>query len=158
MEPRNLLKPYFETSVTFDPFGFFGAVFTAVLTRMSSYHFIQCLYLLWGLFNFLSQKHCCAYKDIYNQETPPPSPARNLSCKLSVFTHTFMQTQKIILMFNVVELWTSNDCCKNIHVPSINYNLRCSSMVSSSVTLLSALFEHLIISQPLDGSDSYMVL
>ena len=39
---------------------------------------------------------------------------------------------------------------------SIYYNLCCRRR-SSSVTLLSASFEHLIISQPLDGTDSYMV-
>ena len=36
MEPRNMLKPYFETSVTFEPFGIFDAVFTVVFRRMSS--------------------------------------------------------------------------------------------------------------------------
>ena len=41
MEPRNLLKPYFETSVTFEPFGIFDVVFTVVLRRMNSYHFIH---------------------------------------------------------------------------------------------------------------------
>ena len=35
MEPRNLPKPYFETSVTFEPFGFFDAVFIVVLRRMN---------------------------------------------------------------------------------------------------------------------------
>ena len=36
MEPRNLLKPDLETSVTFEPLGFFDVVFTLVLRRMSS--------------------------------------------------------------------------------------------------------------------------
>ena len=50
MEPKNLLKPYFETSVIFELFGFFYAVFTVVLRRMSSIIFYMCLYLRWGLF------------------------------------------------------------------------------------------------------------
>ena len=51
MEPKDLLKPCFETSVTFEPFGIFDAVFTVVLRRMSSVILYMCVYLLWGLFN-----------------------------------------------------------------------------------------------------------
>ena len=40
MEPRNLLKPYFETSVILERFGFFDAVFTVVLRRMSSITYV----------------------------------------------------------------------------------------------------------------------
>ena len=51
MEPRNLLKPDFETSITFEPLGIFSAVFNVVLRRMSSVILYMCLYLHWGLFN-----------------------------------------------------------------------------------------------------------
>ena len=51
MEPRNLLKPDFETSVTFEPLGIFCAVFTVMLKRMSSIILYMCLYVHWGLFN-----------------------------------------------------------------------------------------------------------
>ena len=43
-------KPDFETSVTFKPLGFFYAVFTVVLRRMSSIILYMSLYLHWGLF------------------------------------------------------------------------------------------------------------
>ena len=45
MEPRNLLKPDIETSVTFEPLGIFDAVFTFVLRRMSSIILCMCLYV-----------------------------------------------------------------------------------------------------------------
>ena len=51
MESRNLLKPYFETSVTFEPPGIFDAVFTVVVRRISSFILYMCLFLHWGLFN-----------------------------------------------------------------------------------------------------------
>ena len=51
MEPRNQLKADFETSITFEPFEVFDAVFTVVLRRMSSIILYMCLYLHWGLFN-----------------------------------------------------------------------------------------------------------
>ena len=55
MEPRNLLKPDFETSVTFEPLGiFFDEGFTVVLRGMSSIILYICLYLHWGLFNINS--------------------------------------------------------------------------------------------------------
>ena len=50
MEPRNLLKPDFETSVTFEPLGIFDAAFTVLLMRMSSIILFMCLYLHLGLF------------------------------------------------------------------------------------------------------------
>ena len=43
-------KPDFETSVTVEPLGFFDAVFTVVLRRMSSIILYMCLYLQLGLF------------------------------------------------------------------------------------------------------------
>ena len=51
MEPRNLLKPDFETSVTFELLGIFDEVFTVVLRRLSFIIQYMCLYLQWGLFN-----------------------------------------------------------------------------------------------------------
>ena len=40
IEPRNLLKPDFETSVTYEPLEFFDAIFTVVLRGMSSVIYI----------------------------------------------------------------------------------------------------------------------
>ena len=39
MDPKNLLKPYFEAFVTFEPFGIFDAVFHCC-AQDQPYHFI----------------------------------------------------------------------------------------------------------------------
>ena len=53
MEPRNLLKTDFETSLTFEPLRSFDAVFIDVLKRMNPIILYMCLYLHLGLFKVL---------------------------------------------------------------------------------------------------------
>ena len=51
MEPANLLKPDFETYVTFEPLGMFRCGFHCCAKERSAIILYMCVYLHWGLFN-----------------------------------------------------------------------------------------------------------
>ena len=56
MEPRNLLKSYFEISVTYEPFRIFCCGFHCCAQENELYHFFgMCFYLHWCLFKFNSK-------------------------------------------------------------------------------------------------------
>ena len=49
MEPKNLLKPYFETSVTFEPFGIFMRFSLLCSVELSALSFYICAFNLLSL-------------------------------------------------------------------------------------------------------------
>ena len=97
MEPRNLLKPDFETSVTFEPLGIFWCGFHFCSQENDLYHFILCNYPHW-----IKRKDCKHFDAQFTQiEETTTMLLKTELLEMSKSTCTKSQNTNI----SVVERW-----------------------------------------------------